>query len=332
PRLKDGKPLFTPQNAEVYGQWLGRRYKDRGLIWILGGDRAVENDQQKAILRALAHGLRQGDGGRHLITFHPCGGAGSARWFHHEDWLDFNMRQNGHAAEFTGHYDKTHADYERQPAKPVLDGEPLYEDHPLSFNARQLGHSVASDVRRPLYWDLFGGAFGHTYGHHSVWQMWQPGRQPINDPLMPWFQALNQPGASQMHFARRLLESRPVLSRVPDDSVIVEDRVRTAVPGAGRYRFVATRDRSGSYAFVYVPVGRAFRIRMDKISGPRAKAWWFNPRNGEVTAIGTFATTGERQFSAPARGEALDWILVLDDASKNYPPPGQARTNRGDNG
>ena len=45
---KDGhKPLFTVANAEVYGEWLGRRYKDAGLIWILGGDRGVENDEQK---------------------------------------------------------------------------------------------------------------------------------------------------------------------------------------------------------------------------------------------------------------------------------------------
>jgi hypothetical protein len=324
-RVKDGKPLFTKENAESYGEWLGRRYKGKGLIWILGGDRGVENEEQKAVLRALARGLRKGDDGAHLMTFHPPGGAGSSRWFHDDDWLDFNMRQNGHVAEYTGRYSQTRADYERKPTKPVLDGEPLYEDHPLSFDAKRLGHSVAADVRRPLYWDLFGGAFGHTYGHHSVWQMWEPGkRRPINDPLMPWHQALDQPGAGQMHFARKLLESRPFLSRLPDDSVLVPDRVVTAVPGAGRYRFVATRDSSGSYAMVYAPVGRPFRVRLDKISGTQAKAWWFNPRDGEATLIGTFPTTGEREFVPPNRGEPLDWVLVLDDASRNYPPPGQS--------
>lgn len=323
-RVKDGKPLFTPRNAEAYGEWLGRRYKDRGLIWALGGDRGVDNEGQKEILRAMARGLRKGDGGAHLMTFHPPGGAGSAQWFHDEDWLDFNMRQNGHVAEYTGRYALTRADYDRRPAKPVLDGEPLYEDHPLSFDARRLGHSAAADVRRPLYWDLFGGAFGHTYGHHSVWQMWQPGRPPVNAPLLPWAEALDQPGAGQMRFARRLLESRPFLTRVPDDSVLVTDRVATAVPGAGRYRFAATRDSSGSYALVYAPLGRPFRVRMDRVSGPKAKAWWFNPRTGEATLIGTFPTGGERAFVPPERGEALDWVLVLDDAARNFPPPGQA--------
>ena len=190
--------VFSPQNAAAYGEWLGKRYRDAGLVWILGGDRPVENDRHREILRAMARGLRQGDGGSHLVTFHPSGGSGSAAWFHTEDWLDFNMRQNGHAAEFTGRYDQTATDYRRLPAKPVLDGEPLYEDHPVSFDANRLGYSVAADVRRPLYWDLFGGAFGHTYGHHSVWQMWAPGRGPVNQPLMSWAEALSQPGAAQM--------------------------------------------------------------------------------------------------------------------------------------
>jgi hypothetical protein len=152
--------------------------------------------------------------------------------------------------------------------------------------------------------------------------MWQPGRNPINNPLMPWFEAIDQPGAGQMQYGRRLIESRPFLSRVPDDSVIVTDRVPTSVPGAGRYRFVATRDNDGTYAMIYAPVGRAFKVRMDAIKGEKVKAWWYNPRNGEATAIGEFPHTGEREFLPPDKGEMLDWVLVLDDASKGYPVPG----------
>jgi hypothetical protein len=317
-----GGGSFTPESAATYGEWLGRRYRDRGILWILGGDRPVENDQHREIVRAMARGLRKGDGGAHLMTFHPPGGDGSSTWFHVEDWLDFNMRQNGHVAEFTGRYDATRADYDRTPVKPVIDGEPIYEDHPVSFDPKKYGHSTAADVRRPLYWDLFAGACGHTYGHHSVWQMWAPPRGPINNPLMPWFEAIDQPGAAQMQHGKNLLLSRPFLTRIPDDSVIVTDRVPTAVPGAGRYRFVATRDQSGSYAMVYAPIGRKFKVRMDSITGPTVKAWWFNPRTGESTAIGEFPNTGEREFISPNPGEDLDWVLVLDDAAKKYPAPG----------
>lgn len=327
-----GPEIFTTANAEPYGAWLGRRYKDApNIVWILGGDRPIETDTHRAILRAMARGLRAGDAGGHLMTLHPTGGQGSAAAFHADEWLDFNMRQNGHQAEFSGRYDQTRVDYDRTPVKPVLDGEPVYEDHPLSFDAPRLGHSVASDVRRALYWDLFSGAFGHTYGHHSVWQFWTPERTPVNNPLLVWTEALDQPGAAQMQHARALLESRPFLTRIPDDDVLVAGRVPTAMPGAGRYHFAATRDASGSYAMVYAPVGRPFTVRMNKISGSRVTAWWFNPRTGKATLIGKpalYANAAERTFVSPDRGESIDWVLVLDDASKGFGPPGRLSISR----
>lgn len=317
-----GPEIFTPENAAVYGEWLGKRYRDAGVIWIVGGDRPVESDTHRAIVDAMARGLRSGDGGTHLITFHPSGGQGSAQYFHDAGWLDFNMRQNGHVPEYTGRYDQTRTDYDRVPTKPVLDGEPIYEDHPVSFKAKELGHSISSDVRRPLYWNLFHGAFGHTYGHHSVWQMWQPDRGPVNNPLMPWHEAIDQPGASQMQHGRALLESRPFLTRIPDQDVLVAEEVSTSVPGTGRYHYAATRDTHGTYAMVYAPVGRRFRVRMSVITGPSVQAWWFDPRTGAAIAIGTFDNTGERAFTPPDPGEMLDWVLVLDDAARGYPPPG----------
>ena len=325
-KIKNEKPLFNEANAAIYGEFVGRRYKDKGIIWILGGDRNVENEEQKSVLRTMAKALRQADGGAHLMTLHPPGGNGSSTWFHEDEWLDFNMRQNGHVLEFTGRYSKTKADYDRTPTKPVLDGEPIYEDHPVSFKPDELGHSVAADVRRPLYWNLFGGAFGHTYGHHSVWQMYDSAkRKPINRPLMSWSEAIDQPGAGQMQFGRRLIESRPFLARIPDQDLIVTDSVASSVPGTGSRHYAATRDESRSYAMIYAPVGRPFKVKMQKLNGTKVKAWWFNPRDGSVQSIGEFSNAGERAFTPPNPGELLDWVLVLDDASKNYPPPGSMK-------
>ena len=319
----EGPEIFKPANAAVYGAWIGKRYQNAGVVWILGGDRPVESDLHKEIIRAMAQGVRAGDQGKHLITFHPTGGSGSSQHFHNDDWLDFNMRQNGHTAEFTGRYDATKVDYDRVPTKPVLDGEPIYEDHPVSFDAQKFGHSIASDVRRPLYWDLFTGAFGHTYGHHSVWQMWKSDQAGINNPLLPWPEAIVQNGALQMKHGKALIESRPFFNRIPDQEILVVDRVPTSVPGAGRYQFVATRDTDGTYAMVYAPVGRAFKVKMATIQGAKVKAWWFNPRDGQATAIGEFPNTGEKEFMPPNPGEMLDWVLVLDDAAKSYPAPGE---------
>lgn len=317
-----GPEVFTPANAEAYGAWIGHRYREAGVVWILGGDRPIENDNQKGIIRAMAKGIRRGDTGKHLMTWHPTGGSGSSQHFHTDDWLDLNMRQNGHAIEFTGRYDTTKSDYDLKPTKPVLDGEPVYEDHPVAFDQKKFGHSIASDVRRPLYWNLFSGACGHTYGHHSVWQMWTESQSPINNPLMPWTEAIDQPGALQMQFGRKLMESRPYFNRIPDQSVIVADHVPTSVPGAGRYQFVATRDTDGTYAMVYAPVGRKFKVNLKVIQGFKVAAWWFDPRTGAATQIGELDNDGVHEFTPPNLGEALDWVLVLDDSAKKYGPPG----------
>lgn len=320
----DGTPVFNKQNARSYGEFLGRRYKDAQIIWILGGDRNPENENQKDVIRAMARGLGDGDEGIHLRTFHPTGGHGSAQFFHTEDWLDFNMRQNGHEVEYAN-YSKTADDYNRTPVKPVIDGEPLYEDHPVAFQAKRRGHSIASDIRRALYWDLFNGAFGHTYGHHSVWQMYDPDQsRPVNNPLMPWYDAIHQPGSEQMIYGRLLIESRPFFSRIPaTQKLLVTGKIPTSMPGEGRYRFVATCDQEYSYAMIYAPVGRKFTVRMSALNGNKIKAWWYNPRTGKASYAGIYPNKGEKTFISPDPGEMVDWILVLDDASKRYPAPGK---------
>lgn len=319
----EGPQVFNPENARIFGKFIGQRYKNNpNIIWILGGDRPIELEIQRQVIVAMAEGVREGDGGNHLISFHPTGGNGSSQYFHNEPWLDFNMRQNGHSQSYTERYYMTSQDYKLEPTKPVIDAEPIYEDHPVNFNPDQNGHSTATDVRRPLYWNLFSGAFGHTYGHHSVWQMWSEAFNPVNRPLMPWFEAIDQPGAGQMMYGRLLIESRPFLTRIPDNSIIVSDKIASSVPGNGSYRYVATRDEAGTYAMIYVPVGRKFSVRMDAIKGKEVKAWWFNPRNGEAKEIGKYPNTGTQTFNTPTPGENLDWILVLDDASKNYKAPG----------
>jgi hypothetical protein len=152
--------------------------------------------------------------------------------------------------------------------------------------------------------------------------MWIPSRSPINRPLMPWYEAIDQPGAGQMMYGRLLMESRPFLTRVPDSTIIVTERIVSAVPGSGSYRYVATRDQEGTFAMIYAPIGRQFSVRMDVIKGKEVTAWWFNPRNGEATRIAKYPNTGTQTFLPPTPGENLDWILVLDDASKSYPAPG----------
>jgi hypothetical protein len=152
--------------------------------------------------------------------------------------------------------------------------------------------------------------------------MWTHDRPPVNRPLMTWREALEQPGARQMIWGRRLVESRPFLSRIPDPDLLVPDSAPTAVPGAGRYRYCATRDADGSWGAVYAPVGRPFTVNTDRLRGEHLRAWWYNPRNGEIIFIGERMRTRTARFEPPDAGEFLDWVLVLDDAEADYGAPG----------
>lgn len=315
-----GPEVFTPRNAEVFGEWLGRRYHERPIIWMLGGDRSPETPEHVAIIRAMAAGLRRGDGGAHLITFHPSGEKGSAEFFHDEPWLDFNVRQNSHSADFAP-YAATRADASRTPVKPVIDAEPVYEDIPIGLKTENPTYSNAADVRRAFYWDVLSGACGHTYGHHSIWQFFEEGRTPKFAPVMSWKEALLQPGAFHVGHGRRLIESRPLAGRQPDDALLVTSPL---VSGNARARCVAVRGADGAYAMVYVPEGRAIEVRLDRISGTAVNAWRFDPRTGVAVRLGTYPPGAIQRFAPPVRGEAVDWVLVLDDASRNWPAPGSA--------
>ncbi|MGM0622167.1 MAG: DUF4038 domain-containing protein, partial [Bacteroidota bacterium] len=95
-----GPVIFNEQNAFVFGEFLGKRYKNKPIVWILGGDREVANDQEKQVWRAMANGLKKGDGGNHLITYHPRGAQSSHEKLHNEAWLDFNTYQSGHSYHY----------------------------------------------------------------------------------------------------------------------------------------------------------------------------------------------------------------------------------------
>lgn len=312
-----GPEIFNTENAKVYGRWLGNRYKDyNNIIWILGGDRNPVNEQHVAIWRAMAAGIEEAVGRDNaLMTLHPqptgIEDGGSAKWFHNDEWLDFNMFQTGHCRD-ANLWDRMKYAYNLKPTKPVLDGEPIYEDHPVCFNAADLGMSSAYDVRKSAWLNVFAGAFGHTYGCHDIWQMWAPHRTPKNSPPRPWYVAIDLPGAGQMKYVRRLIESRPMFDRVPDQSLITD-----ALGDADHVQ--ATR--GNDYIFVYSAQGKKFTVNTNKISGKELVGNWYNPRNGEIKPIGKFAKKNQQEFTPPTTGYGHDWVLVLDDASKNYKLP-----------
>ncbi|MBN2317079.1 MAG: DUF4038 domain-containing protein, partial [Sedimentisphaerales bacterium] len=348
--LDDDHPMVKdPSVAYRYGYFLGERYRDyTHIIWLMGGDpnreRRENHPNRLAMTRAQAEGIADGFNGdwgfdgkadytTTLMSFHPGGGGWSSSTFlHDEEWLDFNMIQTTSRYRFRN-YETVTADYQRTPPKPTFDSEVAYE-YSISLNQREKqqypGRRVTAwDVRRGAYWNLFAGGCGHTYGHRSFIGWVRAGESPLKHGAdRPWFESLDAPGSQQMSYLRRLMESRPMLHRIPDQGLIAGD------PGEYETRIQATRAKNGKYAFIYVANGRKFDVDLSRLSGSEIQAWWFNPRDGKTYDTGgtmarkpfaELSKKGERTFAPPSAGEGQDWVLVLDDASWRFCAPGESR-------
>ncbi|MDC0515515.1 glycoside hydrolase family 140 protein [Flavobacteriaceae bacterium] len=319
-----GPEVFTIQNSRIFGGWIGNRYKDKkNIIWVIGGDRnpRIEKDDL-TIWNNMAESIAKAAGGYEntLMTFHPQPNksGGSSKWFHNEPWLDFNMHQTGHCANQPT-YQLIKDDYELSNVKPVLDGEPLYEDHPNCFNAKDLGYSVADDIRRIMYWNVFAGGFGQTYGCHDVWQMYTLDKKGINAPLRPWQQALDLPMANQVQHLKNLFLSRPFLNRIPDQTMIINKQEDN------EHFVIATRDTEGSYAMVYFPTGQERRLSLSNLKTETLSVWWYDPRTGNSFEGNPILKVKEVSIQPPTSGKGNDWVLVLDSANSQRLPPGKMK-------
>ena len=323
--LENEKPVIDKEGAFIFGKFLGERYKDApNILWVLGGDWPA--GPQIEVWDALAKGLEEGDGHRHLKTYHPRGGQTSSTWLHQRDWLDFNMIQTGHMEPSFPVYEWVFNDYALSPSKPVLNGEPAYESIGICFNPVN-GRHDDYEVRKQAYWSVFAGAFGHTYGNNNIWQM---NRNDGNGRIWPdqtWDEALDSPGSGQMGHLRALMESRPFLTRFPDQGILSASR-----PSHSSDYVTVTRDgtpgeKDASYIMAYLPYIRGAELNTGIINGDTLKIWWFNPQNGYAFPRGLFENTGTYKvdnWTTPFReGDGgPDWVLVIDDASAGYAAPG----------
>ena len=277
---------ITLQNARAWTRWIAHRYKDvPTIVWSMTPEARPEF---VPILRELAAGLREGDGGRHLITFKPDPAPYTSSFIHEEKWLDFNSMQTWKSVELI--YPMVTRDYNLKPVKPVLMAEGAYE-HGLEY-----GFDVTPLwIRRQAYYSyLLGGH--HTYGHNDSWRV-----------LPTWKQALDAPGATQLGLLKKIFLARPEWwLLVPDQSILARGGKTR-----GQVLHLAARHQDGKWIMVYLADKATFDVHMDKITTqPTVKAFWVNPRTGEEEAIGPLAHTGVKSFTTPEKWE--DALLILE--------------------
>jgi len=303
----------SDQVVTAYGAFLGNRYKNYpNLIWALGGD----VDPSTGVvpkLTDLANGIRQFDT-VHLITAegHPQDSARNT--FSGVSWLQLNWLYF-HTSNIPA---GANSNYGLAP--PPFMGETWYEN---TTGLTELQH------REQGYWGVLGGAYlgNGGFGNSPLWYFnGGPDVQPT-DPT--WQSQLTSVGSMAQEYLGKLFRSREHWLLVPDLNNTV---VTSCTPNCGTalaYTLVvAARTSDGQTIMVYIPDGNATTISVNlaRISSSTSTVhgWWFNPRTGTTTDLGTFANSGTVPFT-PLSSD--DWVLVLDDAGATLPAPGTQSPN-----
>lgn len=293
--------VFDEKNAYLFGKFLSERYKNNAVLWFPGGDSAP--GKYEAVWVAMAKGLKDGSGGSQLVCYHGQGSTSSSMWFHQADWLDFNSIQSGHNFR-SDSYAFVSKDYALKPAKPTVDMEPAYENHPTGANQPRVD---AHKVRTQAYSAMLAGAAGHGYGAMDLFYFYKDADGPFpKNGFQHWRKAMAYEGSLQVGLMRRLFEQRPWYKMVPDQSALASEQ------GEGTHRIVAARAQDGSFVIAYTPVGQPVSICMNKLNSSRVNAQWYDPRNGTWKTAGQYSNKGNQEFVAPTHGEQDDWLLVLD--------------------
>jgi hypothetical protein len=279
------------ENCQAYGRYLGNRYKNRGnIIWCLQGDNNPGDD--KARYREIAKGLRSA-GIENLMTAHMERHYSARDFCEGESWLTLNSTYPNVETMVA----RSLLDYNRSPVMPSFMIEGWYEgEHKMT----------PLQLRQQSYWSFCCGSAGQIFGNRPIYSYWDG-----------WKMAMDGTGSVEQQCFKKLVDSRAWWKLSPDQHQAVVTNGGGTYPGY----IAAARTSDGETVIVYLP-GRSGNptMVMGKISGGNAKCWWYNPRNGGSTLIGTYSTTaGNRTFTLP---DDNDWVLVLDDVTKNLAAPG----------
>ena len=338
-----GPKMFRNDNLEdarAFTRYVGNKFKAcTNVLWGLGGDRParlkgmnnefLQNLGKEAgfppdqdwtpIWRAFADGLREGLGTTPTIFYHPQGGKESSSFFlHQEPWLSINGMQSGHGG---GHdlpvWEMVARDYALMPAKPTIDLEPNYEDHPYdpwpTWDAAT-GFFRDHDVRKQIYRSLRWRMRRHIRAQLG---MAVCGKRARGEVL------------SGPRLGRRLVSSR----RTTDAVSTAAHRVAPVLPASARSIAHRRRRRQRRTS----PPGRArprrqlcLRLLPDdgpgrhhrpwQIEGKEVRAWWYDPRAGFAMPLPEPEAGKAAEFRTPPYGP--DWVLVVDDVEAGYLTPG----------
>ena len=163
----------------------------------------------------IAHMIKQIDPYHRPLATHTSSYKNAASILSQKGLLDFDTIQSGHSKD--GYKHMVDMIYKRKNRNiPIINMEPWYEGILGNFDAY---------YQRQAFWiSMLGGAGGHSYGAHGVWQM--AGK---NDRFMDhwgtsyWKDAIKYSGAEQIGKAKRFLETMEWWKLETDAAIFLYD-------------------------------------------------------------------------------------------------------------
>ena len=325
--------MATTSDATLtaYGAFLGNRYKSYpNIIWLQGGDANVNLCGSGLAKKVddIAKGIRSVDTA-HLMAVEATSGvwgeASATHWSSYtfgagnpSGWITIGTiypkgtPDNVFSAEIAQIISQTLTETGATPVVPYFSVEDAYEYEPFSapYNDQQLRQEGYTEI-------LSGAILGRLFGSSGVW----PFGAGCCQYGSTWQANMEHASSFDQQRLGQLFRSREHWKLVADTN----HSVVTAGYGSGEGLAVASRTSDGQTIIAYIPKGNGTTLAVDMskiVSGiHQAKCWWFSPADGSTKLIGTYATTGSRDFTPPGSN---DWVLVIDAAEANLPAPGIA--------
>ncbi len=326
-----GDNYINIEQSKLMARYISSRYAADNVVWIVGGDDRYDTDERREFWDSFARIIKNSTGWRQLATVHPRGWSASFDYFDPDtEWIDFQMYQSSHLVSAYYVYRTGKRGFNLEPIKPVINGEPNYED---IFNDLQRPDEEGAfrvrpvHVREAAYQSILSGAtMGINYGANGIWQ-WSTERNAgshfARDNVMT---AIHYPGSSQMTILKDIMVQYNWYKLKPvQEYVTVENSDKVVITGS-----------TGQHLISYFPSNLNSKVKFILPQNLYVSSSKFiNPTTGEEVLASSMPDTRSFSVTPP---DTMDWLFVADIQKKaltiptnvqlyqNYPNPFNSNT------
>ncbi|MCM8768315.1 MAG: DUF4038 domain-containing protein [Candidatus Omnitrophica bacterium] len=309
-------PLMRIEKMKQHWRYLIARWSCLPVIWCLAGEGTMPyylsktKEKDTSFLKEgwteIARYVKGIDPFGHPVTIHPSRSARDT--LTDPTLLDIDMLQTGHGDRLSlpTTVKTVLADYQKQPTRPVVEGEVCYEG---------IGEACRQEVQRMMFWVCWlSGAKGFTYGANGIWQInsrtkpYGPSPHGMSWGETCWMEASQLPGSKHLGLAKKLLLNYPwwLIEPHPEWVEPTWSNQNYLVPYAGGI--------PGKLRLVYLPPCSGSFPCLKKLEPKLTySSYLWNPVNGKEYPVGNIQGNSAGEWSTTRRLPIYqDWVWVLE--------------------